>query len=195
VNEEARREAEIAARLSADKEAAAANPVLAATLESMKHDATEKRKPGRPRKVVTDALPVVSAPVAPPASPPPAPPAPIVSVPVLGPTVNPLPTAVSAPVKTTKNKIGTLYIDCSPNKHVVDASVFILAAKVKIRAEGLADYRFADYGRGPGMLAVATAYEVEAQVGTIEAVRVDSATPEGSAVLTELIARADTVVR
>ena len=42
---------------------------------------------------------------------------------------------------------------------------------------------------------MATAHEVEKQLGTLEAVRVDSMTPEGSAVLTELIARAGVVVR
>ena len=102
--------------------------------------------------------------------------------------------SVVTPLPVSK-KIGVLYIDCGPNTYCVDASVFILAAKAHISAQGLADYRFADYGRGPGMLAVATAHEVEKQLGTLEAVRVDSMTPEGSAVLTELIARAGVVVR
>ena len=100
---------------------------------------------------------------------------------------------VSAPAAPGA-KIHTLYVNCSPNVPYVDAALFILAAKAKIAATGLADYRFADYGKGPGMLAVATAAEVDAG-GRVENLVVDSTTPEGSAVLMDLVARAQVVVR
>ena len=44
----------------------------------------------------------------------------------------------------------------------MDANVFIQVAKQKIAAQGLADYRFADFGKGAGMLAVATAAALDA---------------------------------
>lgn len=162
-----------------------------------------KRGPGRPRKTAPVEVTVSAvAPVAALVAAAPAHPAEERTLPMFpSPTVTPAEIVATkvlsdaVPTTPTKHKIHTLYIDCGPNHEVVDASVFVLAAKAKIRATGLADYRFADYGRGPGMLAVATAYEVEAQVGNLAAVRVDSTTPEGSAILTELIARAAVVVR
>jgi hypothetical protein len=110
-------------------------------------------------------------------------------------------------------KIGTLYVNCGPvGMYVMDATVFIQAAKAKIlETQGLADYRFAEFGHGPGMLAVATAALVEEYLtmrgsetpsrsrleesAGIPALRLDTSTPEGSIVAVELMARSAMVVR
>lgn len=94
-------------------------------------------------------------------------------------------------------KIETLYIDCGPVGIVVtDATHFISLAKKRILAEGgLADYRFAEFGAGPGMLAVAAAAELDALEGVIASVRLDTNTPEGETIAVEFMARAGLVVR
>jgi hypothetical protein len=108
------------------------------------------------------------------------------------PTVQTAPVAHVAPVQ---HKIGVLYINCAPvGQPVVDANVFVMQAKQRIAAEGLADYRFADYGKGAGMLAVACAASVDG-APSMSAVRLDTTTPEGSIVAVELAARAGLVVR
>ena len=76
---------------------------------------------------------------------------------------------------------------------VVDVSHLVVLAKKRLA--GLADYRFAEYGQGPGMLAVAAVAELDLLEGVLPAVRIDTATPEGSIVLVELVARAELVVR
>ena len=101
--------------------------------------------------------------------------------------------------------IGTLFINCRPSYSgsntaypIVDADIFIQAAKARIAADGFADYRYIDYGKGPGMLAVATSAEVDraaAVVGVPDAVHLDASTPEGQIVAFELAARARVVVR
>lgn len=91
-------------------------------------------------------------------------------------------------------KIKTLYINCGPvGVPVVDVSHLVVLAKKRLT--GLADYRFAEYGQGPGMLAVAAVAELDLLEGVLPAVRIDTATPEGSIVLVELVARAELVVR
>jgi hypothetical protein len=75
-----------------------------------------------------------------------------------------------------------------------DASVFIQAAKLKLAAAGIADYRFPDLGHGPGMLARTVAEELDKQLGVIGYVVVDLS-PEGLVVLQELKARSFMVVR
>lgn len=94
-------------------------------------------------------------------------------------------------------KIETLYIDCGPVGIVVtDATHFISLAKKRILAEGgLADYRFAEFGAGPGMLAVAAAAELDVLEGVIASVRLDTNTPEGETIAVEFMARAGLVVR
>lgn len=94
-------------------------------------------------------------------------------------------------------KIDTLYIDCGPvGRPVVDAAQIVALAKKRILdATGLADYRFAEFGQGPGMLAVAVVAELEALDGLLPAVRLDTRTPEGGAIAAELVARAGLVVR
>lgn len=93
-------------------------------------------------------------------------------------------------------KIETLYLDCGPvGVSVADATHFIVLAKKRVAAEGLADYRFAEFGHGPGMLAVAAAAELDALEGVLPALRLDTTTPEGSIIAVEFAARAGLVVR
>jgi CRISPR/Cas system-associated exonuclease Cas4 (RecB family) len=93
-------------------------------------------------------------------------------------------------------KIDTLYLDCGPvGVAVADATNLIALAKKRVAAEGLADYRFAEFGHGPGMLAVAAAAELDALEGVLPALRLDTTTPEGSIVAVEFAARASLVVR
>jgi len=93
-------------------------------------------------------------------------------------------------------KIDTLYLDCGPvGVPVVDATRFLASVMNCVAAEGLADYRFAEFGHGPGMLAVAAAAELDALDGVVPAVRLDTTTPEGSIVEVEFAARAGLVVR
>ena len=106
------------------------------------------------------------------------------------------PTKAVAPSANVALKIKTLYLNCGPvGIPVVDAAVFIVRAKQKIAEQGLADYRFAEYGQGPGMLAVAVVAELDALEGVLPALRLDTTTPEGSIVALELQARAELVVR
>jgi len=93
-------------------------------------------------------------------------------------------------------KIKTLYVNCGPvGVDVVDASHFIVLGKKKIAEAGIADYRFAEYGQGPGMLAVAVMSEIDALDGVLPALRLDTTTPEGSILAVELMARSSMVVR
>jgi len=95
-------------------------------------------------------------------------------------------------------KIKTLFINCGPVgvSNVVDAGQLIILAKKRILdATGLADYRFAEFGAGPGMLAVAVVAELDALEGEVSAVRLDTTTPEGMTIMVELMARAGLVVR
>ena len=101
------------------------------------------------------------------------------------------------PATGVTEKIKTLYINCGPvGVAVVDAGQLIVLAKKKIEeATGLADYRFAAFGQGPGMLAVAVVAALDALEGVVPAVRLDTTTPEGQVVAVELMARAGLVVR
>jgi hypothetical protein len=106
--------------------------------------------------------------------------------------------AIPLPSTLGDIKIGVLYINCGPigpaAAQVMDAGFFIQNAKKRLKAEkNLADYRFAEFGHGPGMLAMATAAEVDAAFHA--AVRIDTTTPEGACVLMELQSRAAFVVR
>ena len=106
------------------------------------------------------------------------------------------PKKAAAPATGVTVKIETLYVDCGPvGVAVTDATDFIVLAKKRVAAEGLADYRFAEFGHGPGMLAVAAAAELDSLEGVLTAVRLDTTTPEGSIIAVEFMARAGLVVR
>jgi hypothetical protein len=106
------------------------------------------------------------------------------------------PKAATVPAGVVATKIKTLYVNCGPvGVAVVDAAHFIMLAKKTIAEGGIADYRFAEYGQGPGLLAVAVASEIDALEGVLPALRLDTTTPEGSIVAVELQARAEMVVR
>ena len=95
-------------------------------------------------------------------------------------------------------KIKTLFINCGPvgANNVVDAGQLIVLAKKRILdATGLADYRFAEFGQGPGMLALAVVAELDVLEGEVSAVRLDTNTPEGATITVELMARAGLIVR
>jgi hypothetical protein len=111
---------------------------------------------------------------------------------------NPFQETTKPAVKPVEGKnIHVLYVNCGPvGVPVTDANAFIVEAKKLILKEkGLADYRFADYGHGPGMLAVAVAHLVDQRNEAWDEVRVDTDTPEGSIILSELLARAALIVR
>jgi len=106
------------------------------------------------------------------------------------------PRKAAAPVTGMVTKIDTLYINCGPvGVPVVDATTFVVLAKKKLEAGGIADYRFVQFGEGPGMLAVEVATALDALEGTLPAVRLDTTTPEGAIVAVGLVARAGLVVR
>lgn len=89
-----------------------------------------------------------------------------------------------------------LYVDCFPvNEEYLSLEMVVLEAKKKIQAEmGLPDYRFADFGRGPGILSIAVRELVlsGAKGGSLV---VDTRTPEGSACVSDLVACAESVCR
>jgi hypothetical protein len=122
------------------------------------------------------------------AAPPPPPPQPQQYV---QPPVNP----TAGPAKN----IGVLYIDCGPvNAPRFDANVLILEAKSRLAAGAVADWRYVEYGRGPGLLAEATAAAIDhcaIAMGGIEHVCLDTKTPEGQVVAFEFQVRARLVVR
>ena len=107
------------------------------------------------------------------------------------------PSQATLPATGLAVKIKTLYLDCGPvGVPVIDGAQLVVLAKKRVTAEaGLADYRFAQFGHGPGMLAVALVAELDALEGVLPAVRLDTTTPEGAIALVELSARAELVVR
>jgi hypothetical protein len=120
--------------------------------------------------------------------------------------------AEKAAAAASDAKIGVLYLNCGPTDgRVVDANIFIQAAKKTVATTQVddgrgnksyvSDYRFAPFGQGPGMLALAVANAVDhaepdvAQAALALGVRLDTSTPEGSIVAVEMTARAARVVR
>jgi hypothetical protein len=102
----------------------------------------------------------------------------------------------AATARSVGKPIPMLFVDCGPvGISVVDAHVFILAAKMKLRAAGVEDYRLVKFGEGHGQLAVAIGKELDAQMGPIGYVRLDSHTPEGQIALSEFVERSSLVVR
>jgi hypothetical protein len=103
----------------------------------------------------------------------------------------------SLPATGLPVKIKTLYIDCGPvGVEVTDAAQLIALAKKEVAAQnGLADYRFAEYGQGPGLLATYAVAHLDALPGVLAGMHLDTTTPEGAIILAELVARAELVVR
>lgn len=88
----------------------------------------------------------------------------------------------------------TLYVDCLPNREVLFADMYIAEAKVQINTLfNIADYRELKFGEGQGKLATLTAALV-AQAAPSE-LYVNTASPEGSTVLSGLVSQAREVVR
>lgn len=107
------------------------------------------------------------------------------------------PTKATLPATGLAVKIKTLYIDCGPvGVDVTDAAQLIALAKKEVATQnGLADYRFAEYGQGPGLLATYAAAHLDALPGVLAGVRLDTTTPEGAVIQAELMARSELVVR
>lgn len=91
--------------------------------------------------------------------------------------------------------IGTLYINCGPvGGEYLDANHIIASTKKRMRAEGVEDYRFIDFGKGTAAFVV-TALEELISLGSASAVRIDLNTPEAGLILSDLMANAKMVVR
>lgn len=145
--------------------------------------------------------PEYQSPPAPPAQAAPAAAAPVAAPPAEAPAAagtkgRGRPSKASLPVTGVAPKIKTLYVNCGPvGVAVEDASSLVMLAKKVLENGALADYRFAEYGQGPGMLVVAAMSELDKLEGLIPAMRVDTTTPEGAIILNDLVARAELVVR
>lgn len=91
----------------------------------------------------------------------------------------------------------TLFVDCAPvtdNADVVDATSFFAKAKEKITTElGVSDYRLVDYGKGQGAFVAAVGFFVDQE--KVSGIILDSRTPEGLLVLSDLTSKAANVVR
>jgi hypothetical protein len=119
-----------------------------------------------------------------------------VPVPLSEPRGRGRPAKAALPATGLAEKIKVLYINCGPvGVAVTDASHLITLAKKRMAEAGLADYRFAEYGQGPGVLTVTVVAELDALEGVLPALRLDTTTPEGSIIAVELMARAGLVVR
>lgn len=97
---------------------------------------------------------------------------------------------------TPEGKIPVLYVDCFPlGGDVLLAANIAKAANDKIKAEkGVEDYRYIEYGAGPGALA-SVAEEILDGMAAIPRIVIDTATPEGCALLSRFLVRAVEVVR
>ena len=106
------------------------------------------------------------------------------------------PQHATPPEALAVRKIVTLFVDCGPvTEPCVDAFTFILAGKERLRAEGIVDYRFVDFGHGAAKLAAAVGAEIDAQLGTVGFVRISTDSPESHVVMSEFVQRANMVVR
>jgi hypothetical protein len=152
---------------------------VAPVLHSAVVEAAVKRGPGRPKK----------APAAPP----------VVASAAMAEAMAAHPAPVDAPadaVAASWKKIGTLFVDCGPvGVACTDAYTLILAGKTRLAAAGVEDYRLVKFGEGAGQLAVAVGKELDAQLGHLPYVRIDSHSPEGNVCLSVFIDRAQMVVR
>jgi hypothetical protein len=184
-------------------------PLIAAAAVPVAAPVAEGRRPGRPRKTnPTTVAAAVTAAQALPATIPAiatgggAPPVDVTPSPVVA-TQQANPAAVEAFRGTVpiKPAIGVLYLDCGPvGIPCSDAASLIARAKGRMAkpkeegGAGLADYRFAEYGQGPGILALAVAEELMTS-GVHEHLRLDTTTPEGAIVKNDFVCRAGLVVR
>lgn len=142
----------------------------------------------------------------PPAAPPPAPAA-AAPAPAPAPAATPAaaaeaprgrgrPSKAALPETGVVVKIKTLYINCAPvGLEIEDASTLVTLAKKTLEEGALADYRFAEFGQGPGMLLVAAMHQLDTLDGIVPAMRLDTTTPEGAILASDLMARAELVVR
>lgn len=102
-----------------------------------------------------------------------------------------------SPVESTpRGRIPVLYIDCFPlNGDVLLADNLAKTANDRIKAEkGVADYRYLEYGAGPGALA-ATAEEILDGMVSIPRICIDTHSPEGCALLSRFKVRAVEIVQ
>lgn len=102
-----------------------------------------------------------------------------------------VPHATSIPA----GRIETLYIDCLPiSGEIVTLDDLLVPVKAALARGGLADYRFAEFGRGTGLLVQVLGASLDAQAG-IDAVFVSTRSTEGMVCVNDLAARASFVVR
>lgn len=159
-------------------------------------EAPAKRGPGRPKKATTEAT-AAPAPAPMAWTPPGAPVAPVGNP-------NPPTPAPEAGSPMTKGegivKGLTLYVNCIPVRgggmfHSLDTIIAECAARIAAE-EGLADYAFADWGKGSGILAcyVDEAVRSLCESGPIS-LTMDSRTREGLVLTTTLTAMSETVIR
>lgn len=101
-------------------------------------------------------------------------------------------TRVPGPAKP----IPVLFVNCLPlTGTYVLASSLASAANARICADQkIADYRYIQYGAGPGCLRAAVMEQIDG-AENCPPIMVDTSTPEGSALVTDLEARAAQVVR
>jgi hypothetical protein len=100
----------------------------------------------------------------------------------------------SAPSKAGDRLIGMLFVDCSPSVEFTDGNEIIAVAKEHLAADGIADYRDIDFGKGNAMLAKEVAAVLNSMT-TLPYVRLDTRLQEYGAVAHEFIVRAKVVVR
>ncbi len=88
----------------------------------------------------------------------------------------------------------TLYVDCMPTHgDYVEASFVFSEAKALVNTElSVKDYRFVDYGKGQGAFLIAVNHVMDKQTADIV---LDSRTPEAMLCMSDLVARANLVVR
>lgn len=113
-----------------------------------------------------------------------------------------------APADGNTAKPYTLFVNCypvpSPGRRMREARGLHSSQLVELArhvisgspdAENIADYRFAPYGQGPGMLVVAVRHVITSDKFAANEVYVDTRTPEGAILLDVLMAHAHEIVR
>lgn len=108
------------------------------------------------------------------------------------------PSQSAAPiVDTGDRRIPILYVNCIPLQgDVLMAEHLAEEANARVESEtGKADWRFLEFGQGPGALSRAAMEILDSREGALPPVVVDTRTPEGTALLTGLTVRAQAIVR
>lgn len=106
-------------------------------------------------------------------------------------------TFAPTPETTPEHLIDVLFINCVPlsGESYVPGAHLAAKANARVRAAtGKADYRYLDFGQGPGALAGSALEELE-EFDVPPSVAVDTMTPEGAVLANSLEARAKHVVR